>query len=149
VPTEAEWEYACRGAATDKAACSYDYYFDRPTNDLDSTQANFDGSHPGGSGAKGSALGRPRMVGSYKPNTLGLYDMHGNVRQWCVAESGDEGSDAVSPAIRGGSWHGTAENCRAAFRSDAAPTGRADDRGFRLVRVRAESEPKGSGTGSP
>jgi formylglycine-generating enzyme required for sulfatase activity len=134
LPTEAKWEYACRGGATDKADCGYDYYFDRPTNDLDSTQANFMGDHPGGNAAKGPNLGRPCVVGAYRPNRLGLHDMHGNVRQWC--EAGADGGGRPSPAIRGGSWHSGSADCRAASRwIGAAPEEHIDDRGFRVVRV--------------
>jgi formylglycine-generating enzyme required for sulfatase activity len=82
LPTEAEWEYACRGGATSKEECSYHFYFDKPTNDLSSEQANFDGNHPFGKAPKGPYLQRPTRVGTYPSNKLGLCDMHGNVWQW-------------------------------------------------------------------
>src|SRR5208283_843249 len=72
LPTEAEWEYACRGGATTEEECSFDFYFDKPSNDLSSKEANIE-----------NKVGRTTKVGSYVPNKLGLYDMHGNVWQWC------------------------------------------------------------------
>jgi formylglycine-generating enzyme required for sulfatase activity len=142
LPTEAEWEYACRGGAAAKADCDYDYYLDRPTNDLDSTRANFKGDHPGGKAAKGPYLARTCKVGSYKPNRLGLHDMQGNVTQWCQGWSAGRGSQGSSPAVRGGSWHRTAETCRAAYRNGGvAPDDHIDDRGFRLARVPSGTNP--------
>jgi formylglycine-generating enzyme required for sulfatase activity len=132
LPSEAEWEYACRGGATSEEECSYHFYFDKPTNDLSSQQANFDGEHPFGNGEKGPCLGRPTKVGSYAPNKLGLYDVHGNVWQWC--------EDLVDPkdsyrVIRGGGWSFGAGYCRAADRDWYAPDYRYGDLGLRLARV--------------
>jgi formylglycine-generating enzyme required for sulfatase activity len=129
LPTDAEWEYACRGAATSKEECSFDFYFDRPTNDLSSTQANFHGDFPAGNAPKGPFLGRPSKVGLYPPNKLGLYDMNGNVWQWCEDALG---SDRV---FRGGCWGYHARYCRAADRGKYAASKGHNHRGFRLVRV--------------
>jgi formylglycine-generating enzyme required for sulfatase activity len=84
LPTDAEWEYACRGGATSLAECSFPFYLDKPSNDLSSDQANFNGEVPFRSARRGKNLGRPTRVGSYPPNKLGLCDMHGNVWQWCA-----------------------------------------------------------------
>jgi formylglycine-generating enzyme required for sulfatase activity len=65
LPTEVEWEYACRAGGTAKHECEYDYYFDRPTNDLAARDANFLGDHPGGAALKMPSLWRPCKVGSY------------------------------------------------------------------------------------
>jgi formylglycine-generating enzyme required for sulfatase activity len=133
LPSEAEWEYACRNAATTREACSFDYYFDQPTNDLSSTQANFDGNRPAGKGAKGPYLKRPTRVGSYAPNQLKLYDMHGNVLQWC----GDVLDDAWGECrvFRGGGWFFEASYCCAANRITREPTYLSYDLGFRLARI--------------
>ncbi len=122
LPTEAEWEYACRGAPQSKEECSYDFYFAKPTNELSPTQANFVGSN----------LGRPTKVGSYAPNRLGLYDMHGNVWQWCADRFDPAGKDRV---IRGGYFRMDAEQCRAASRVGIPPSQGGSGVGFRLVRV--------------
>src|SRR5207302_6656911 len=137
LPSEAEWEYACRGGATSEEECSYHFYFEKPTNDLSSTQANFNGNTPFGKGKKGPNLGRPTKVGSYAPNKLGLYDMHGNVWQWCEdlydpKASGDAASNRV---LRGGTFGMTARLCRAAHRFWFWPALRRHDNGFRLARV--------------
>jgi formylglycine-generating enzyme required for sulfatase activity/serine/threonine protein kinase len=73
LPTITEWEYACRGGPmTDPSESAYHFYLDQPSNKLTSDQAN-----------TANALKRTSRVGSYKPNRLGLHDMHGNVREWC------------------------------------------------------------------
>ena len=129
LPTDEDWEYACRGGATSEEECSYHFYLDKPTNGLSSRQANFDGGSPFGIGEKGPALQRTTKVGSYPPNKLGLYDMHGNLWQWT------DTPEPSSKGLRGGSWFNEGSACRAGFRSRFAPSNREDDRGFRLVRV--------------
>ncbi len=119
LPREAEWEYACRGAATTKEDCSWNYYLESPSNTLSGQQANF----------ADSAIGRTTKVGSYPPNVLGIHDLHGNVWEWC------EDTDGSSRVIRGGGWGGSADHCRAACRGKYAPTGSGRLLGFRLVRV--------------
>jgi formylglycine-generating enzyme required for sulfatase activity len=136
LPTEAEWEYACRGGATTEEECSYHFYFAKPTNDLSSTQANY-GAFP--FGKKGPYLGRTTKVGSYAPNKAGLYDMHGNVWQWCEDLWEKGGSDRV---IRGGSWFDDGDYCRAAGRGRHAPAYRGRDDGVRLARVPVRAQDK-------
>jgi formylglycine-generating enzyme required for sulfatase activity len=132
LPSEAEWEYACRGGATSEEECSYHFYFDKPTNDLSSKQANFNGEHPFGKGEKGPYLGRPTKVGSYAPNKLGLYDMHGNIWQWCEDLWAPGASFRV---IRGGTWLSGAAGCCAAYRDRYTPDDRDPYLGFRLARI--------------
>jgi formylglycine-generating enzyme required for sulfatase activity/tRNA A-37 threonylcarbamoyl transferase component Bud32 len=129
LPTEAEWEYACRGGTTSEEECSYHFYLARPTNDLSSEQANFNGTYPAGKAPKGKHLQRTTRVGAYPPNKLGLCDMHGNVWQWT---STAEGSDRVG---RGGGWINYGFVCRAAVRLGDAPRARSLILGFRLARV--------------
>jgi len=130
LPSEAEWEYACRGGATSEEECSYHFYFAKPTNDLSSKEANFRGDSPYGKGEKGPNLGRPMKVGSYAPNKLGLYDMHGNVWQWTSTEGSSK-----SRVHRGGCWGGVGTYCGAAFRGASKPSYRFSFVGLRLARV--------------
>jgi formylglycine-generating enzyme required for sulfatase activity len=139
LPTEAEWEYACRGGATSEEECSYPFYFDKPTNDLSSEQANFNGNNPAGKAPKGKYLERPTRVSAYPPNKLGLCDMHGNVWQWCDNLYYPKNT-ASNPMIRGGSWDTPGSFCRAAYHFGFVPSDRADRLGFRLARVPVRPE---------
>jgi formylglycine-generating enzyme required for sulfatase activity len=111
-------------------AYGFDYYCEKPTNTLLPATANYNYGE--------KALNRTRKVGSYKPNRLGLYDMHGNVGEWCHDEiPGDpKGLKAASRRVhRGGGWDDDAGDCRAASRTVLAPPSRNDDLGLRLARV--------------
>ena len=143
LPTEAEWEYSCRGGPFFKNP-SPPFYFG---NSLSSTRANFEGNLPYGGAAKGVYLERPTKVGSYPPNALGLYDLHGNVFEWCAdwydaeyykrsprqdPQGPENGEHRVS---RGGSWFMNGRYCRAAYRANYAPGDRDNDNGIRVVFV--------------
>jgi uncharacterized protein (TIGR02996 family) len=129
LPTEEEWEYACRGGARFQEECSFDFYLDRPTNDLSSTQANFDGNYPAGSGAKGPYPARTTKVDSYKPNRLGFHDLHGNVWEWTDSVAGSK------RVIRGGCWVHQGSTCGAACRFRRTPLSGYYNVGFRLALV--------------
>jgi formylglycine-generating enzyme required for sulfatase activity len=79
LPTEAEWEHTCRGGAPPDKQTNFHYGMR-----INSRQENFNGELPGPFGEAGPNLKRPTTVGSYKPNAFGLYEMHGNVAEWCA-----------------------------------------------------------------
>jgi formylglycine-generating enzyme required for sulfatase activity len=150
LPTEAEWEYACR-AGTKTA-----FHFG---DALSAKQANFNGNAPYGDAAKGLNLQKTAKVGSYPANAFGLHDMHGNVAEWC-ADWYDEKYYAKSPkedpkgplqgvlpsgyhkeffrVVRGGCWLDEARGCRCAYRFRYQPT-----EPYRLVGFRVACEVKG------
>jgi len=140
LPTEAEWEYACRGGPFVKKPSPPFSFGDS----LSSTQANFNGNFPYGGAAKGAYLERTTKVGSYPPNPLGVYDLHGNVWEWCADWYAAEYSGRKDPqgpengerrVLRGGSWNYFGRDCRAAYRNGCAPGARNDNLGFRVVLV--------------
>jgi len=128
LPTEAEWEYACRAGTTTRFS-----YGDDP----DYTRLADYAWNNGNSGVQA------HPVGMKKPNAWGLYDMHGNVSEWCLDWYGTyPGGSVTDPrgptpvsnrAIRGGSWLDFGRNCRAALRSDVSPDYRNGRVGFRPV----------------
>jgi formylglycine-generating enzyme required for sulfatase activity len=125
LPTEAEWEYACRGGAS-----SYQvFHFG---NSLSSKQANFRGKEPYGGAARGPWLERTCKVGSYKPNAFGVYDMHGNVWEWC-ADRYEKDDDAR--VRRGGCWIVAGGLCRSATRRRRVPDDRRFNLGFRAALI--------------
>ncbi len=164
LPTEAQWEYACRAGTTTP------FNFGTANN---GTESNCNGKRPDGTEEQGPALGRPVPVGSYRPNAWGLYDMPGNVWEWCwdvydeayyknPAESdtphsrtakvrkksntkNSAKSDPLGPSggsdrvMRGGAWGALALECRAAHRGWNEPQHRYYDRGFRVARAEEQA----------
>jgi uncharacterized protein (TIGR02996 family) len=143
LPSEAEWEYACRAGAPE----AYPFHIGQPLHSLSSTQANFNGKGPYGGAAKGPYLQRTTPVGSYPSNGWGLYDMHGNVWEWCADHYGaayykrSPRQDPPGPprgsyrVFRGGSWGRHGQSCRSAARIGFDPTYRYDFLGFRVALV--------------
>jgi uncharacterized repeat protein (TIGR02543 family) len=136
LPTEAEWEYACRAGTTTTFSTG-----DTITTD----QVNFDGTFQYNMNPAGVNRGKTTEAGSFAPNDWGLYDMHGNVYEWCwdwYASSYDSGpltdpDGAVSSNYRvrrGGSWINTGRYLRSAYRSYIYYSDRSNLVGFRLVR---------------
>lgn len=134
LPTEAEWEYACRAGIVGPfhtGSC------------LDTDQANYNGNHPNSGCSKGIYLQKVLPVGSYAPNAWGLYEMHGNVLEWCSdrygkyssgAKTNPEGqSKGASRVLRGGAYTFGARMCRSATRLSDKPSVSSDYIGFRLV----------------
>ncbi len=150
--TEAEWEYCCR------AGTLTPFHFGDAS---DGTLANVRGNSPYGTQTNGPHLGRTTAVGSYPPNSLGLYDMHGNVREWCVDKYDgklyetrgrssdnpinlpidDDPSDVYLMVTRGGSWGGPGRfgtgivYSRSASRLPEPPIQLDADLGFRVART--------------
>jgi formylglycine-generating enzyme required for sulfatase activity len=147
LPTEAEWEYACR------AGTSTPFSFG---NSISTAQANFDGNYPWRDEKKGEYRQKTLDIKALPANAWGLYQMHGNVWEWCAdekreystAEMLDPGLDAAvlpSPkaqaarVVRGGGWNGQAQSVRSAYRDRGGPGGRGGDLGFRLA-LRSQSQ---------
>ncbi|MGO8690431.1 MAG: formylglycine-generating enzyme family protein [Thermoguttaceae bacterium] len=133
LPTEAQWEYACRAGSTTR------YFFGD-----DESQLGRYAWYAENSG------GKTHPVGGKKPNAWGLYDMHGNVWQWC-ADWYNAGyykespvDDPTGPTTgsgrvnRGGSWNYTARYCRSAYRNSRLPGRGNDNRGLRVSRAAGE-----------
>ncbi|MEO2035306.1 MAG: formylglycine-generating enzyme family protein, partial [Planctomycetaceae bacterium] len=127
LPTEAEWEYSCRAGTTTK------YSF----GDSESEMGDY-------AWYKKNSGSTTRAVGGKKPNGWGLYDMHGNVREWCQDWHGDYPSGSVTDPTgaasgssrvgRGGGWHDRSGLCRSAYRSRNTPDRRFNILGFRVLR---------------
>lgn len=138
LPTEIQWEYACREAGRSKTPFSFG-------NALNSFKANIRGLSPYGNVSKGPTLTQTRQVGSYAPNALGLYDMHGNVYEWCLEDfspyesSGSKtGNKSSNKIIRGGSWFSKAVWCRSANRYSISQNYRINTIGFRICLIKCE-----------
>jgi formylglycine-generating enzyme required for sulfatase activity len=135
LPREAEWEYACRA----KTETPFSF-----GENITTGQVNYDGEHPYNNAEKGEYRGKSVAVKSLPCNNWGLYEMHGNVWEWCndwyaeypsATMIDPNGPDTgTSRVLRGGSWFSFAGGCRSAYRRSRDPGYRVDDFGFRLAR---------------
>ncbi len=133
LPTEAQWEYACRAGTTTPFSFGHT---------LSTNQANYNGNFVYGSGVKGTYRGKTVAVGSFPANAWGLYDMHGNVWEWCSDWYGDYpsgnvtdptgASDGSARVCRGGSWDINPGFCRSAVRLWINPPSSSYIIGFRV-----------------
>jgi formylglycine-generating enzyme len=136
LPTEAEWEYGCRGGTTTPFSFG---------ETISTDQANYNGNYPYGNAEKGLNRGKTTPVGTFPPNAWGLHDMHGNVWEWCQDWYGDYSpGEAVDPegpqqeqhrVLRGGSFVYVAREVRSATRSGDQPTICYSYVGFRVARA--------------
>jgi formylglycine-generating enzyme required for sulfatase activity len=136
LPSEAEWEYAARAGTTTPF-----HFGETVTTEL----ANYNGNYTYASAPKGKYRGQTTEVGIFPPNAFGLYDMHGNVWEWCAntwhnnyKKAPSDGSAWIdnnneSHVLRGGSWDVSPENCRSASRSIYIRGLHYDTFGFRVV----------------
>jgi formylglycine-generating enzyme required for sulfatase activity len=131
LPIEAEWEYACRaGTAT---------IFNTGAR-ISPDTANFDGRYPYNGASRGAFRAKTTPVGSFAPNAWGIYDMHGNVYEWCwdqykpYSQTSMDGELTGNSVVRGGSWDSEARFLRSANRSQAAHTAKQNYIGFRVAR---------------
>jgi eukaryotic-like serine/threonine-protein kinase len=143
LPSESEWEYACRGKTTTPFA-----YGDTILPSI----VNYNAEHPYKQAAKGTCRQKATYVGTFYPNQFGVYDMHGNLWEWCLDEwvpdyigAPTDGTargnihtrgDDLLKVVRGGSWFTHARNCRAASRSSLFASFRDHHYGFRVVCTR-------------
>ncbi|MBN2891321.1 MAG: formylglycine-generating enzyme family protein [Bacteroidales bacterium] len=135
LPTEAEWEYVAR------AGTSSPY---NTGSNITTSQVNYNGNYPNDGNSKGEYRKKPISIGKFSPNSWGLYDMHGNVWEWCHDWYGDYNDNETNPigktngslrVMRGGSWLSTAGNCRSARRMTNKPSESSVNTGFRVVRT--------------
>jgi formylglycine-generating enzyme required for sulfatase activity len=135
LPTEAEWEYACRaGTATPFST----------GNNITTNQANYNGNYPYNKNTKGTYREKTTTVGSFSPNPWGFYDMHGNVFEWCWDWYGSYASGSqtnpsgpvsgVDRVVRSGGWYSRGQDLRSAYRFNNIPSSKYNFFGFRLVR---------------
>ncbi|NQU20446.1 MAG: formylglycine-generating enzyme family protein [Candidatus Nealsonbacteria bacterium] len=144
LPTEAQWEYACRAGTTTPFAFG---------ETISTDQANYHGGYTYGDGQKGPNREKPLPAGSLAANAWGLVDMHGNVSEWCADRYGQYGSEAESDprgpeegnqrVVRGGSWRSYPGACRSALRLSGDMRSRSYTAGFRVCCVVAVESASG------
>lgn len=140
LPTEAEWEYACRAGTTTPFHFGYT---------ITAEIVNYDANYPFGAGPKGVTRKQPVPAGNTgAPNAFGLNNMHGNMAEWCLDPwhdtyigaptdgiSWEDGGNQSLRVFRGGSWYDGGDNCRSAFRNSYAPDVKLSFIGLRIVMV--------------
>jgi formylglycine-generating enzyme required for sulfatase activity len=138
LPSEAEWEYACRAGSAKPFAFG---------DTITTNEVNYDGNYTYGNAPKGKYRERTTPVGTFQPNAFGLYDMHGNVWEWCQDSwhSNYKGAPTDGSAwldneessnrklLRGGSWYSDPEGCRSAYRNYFNLDYNGYNIGFRVV----------------
>jgi len=137
LPSEAQWEYACRAGTTTPFAFG---------ETISPELANYDGSVAYANGPTGVNRGQTTPVGNFPANAWGLQDMHGNVWEWCLDQWHDSyegapadgsawlsmGGEDVTRLLRGGSWYRVPHYCRSAYRDRNHPDDRNQYKGFRV-----------------
>ncbi len=140
LPSEAEWEYACRAGTTTPFAFG---------ETITPAVVNYNGDYPYGGEAKGEYRQKTTPVGIFPPNQFGLYDLHGNLREWCLDEWVNSYDGAPTDGsvrgnisfheadkqrlLRGGSWYDNASDCRSAKRFYLAASYSSRNFGFRVM----------------
>jgi formylglycine-generating enzyme required for sulfatase activity/predicted Ser/Thr protein kinase len=136
LPTEAQWEYACRAGTTSPFSLG---------DTISTDRANYDGDRAYGPGKKGNQRLKTVLADSFRPNAWGLANMHGNVSEWCLSEhrpypyrEDDSRNDPAGSAprvVRGGSWADPPAACRSACRAEVDPATQSKGIGFRVACV--------------
>ncbi len=137
LPTEAEWEYACRGKTKTP------FHFGKT---ISTELANYNGEYAYNLGREGEYRHKTTKVGIFPPNSFGLYDLHGNVAEWCADTWHDnyqnapregiawvEDNEKISKVLRGGSWLHLPGSCRSSHRLSSSPDSKSDAFGFRIA----------------
>ena len=154
LPTEAQWEYSCRAGTTSMYNNGGDseedmmklgrYVLNQKWRGKKESDADFARHEPDGKGGYSEAH---TTVGSYLPNAWGLYDMHGNVWEWCLDRKGDLSDGVTDPVgsssgstrmVRGGGWDNFANFCTLSSRHNHTPSANFRSKGFRLARLLTE-----------
>lgn len=132
LPTDIEWEFACRAGTTTPFNTG---------NNITTNQANFDGRFPYNSNIRMEYRQRTTPVGTFAANSWGLFDMHGNVWEWCWDGPGGAQTDDstvlltnATRVIRGGAWSSSGRSLHSSFRSGFQPNWRNNYLGFRVAR---------------
>jgi len=137
LPTEAQWEFCCRAGTN----TTFTY-----GNSLTSKEANFYGKLPYGTDTPGIYREKSTPIKSFPPNAWGLFDMHGNLYEWCLdwyEERPNSKTDPTGPnsgdgrIIRGGAWDRKGSSCRSAYRYSRDPVRRSHNIGFRVILIEA------------